>query len=737
MAAVAGVVLLAACATNSPVEQGKRLIAQGDTEQGLQLLQQAAHDHPEDADARYTLAHERDLAVTRFVDQAGVARQHGQLDAAEALYRRALALHPENVRARTGLAGIAADRRHPQMLQEAETLLAKKDFAGAEAKVRAVLADDPNHAEARALLRRIADAGAGAARASALPVLTAGADKLVNLEFRDAGLKQVLEMISRTARVNFVLDRDVKPDIKVTIFAQSTTVNDVVRMVLTPNQLEGKVLNDNTLLIYPATAAKQREYQELMVRSFYIANSDVTKTLAMIKAVVKTRDTFVDEKSNLLIIRDTPDAVHLAEKLIAAQDVADPEVSLDVEVLEVSTSLLQNVGLQYPTAINFEDPVAHAANAVDQRLTRSLTAFVATPEVVLNISQQDGLTNVLANPRIRVKNREKAHIHIGDRVPVVTTTSTANVGVSSSVSYLDVGIKLDVEPVVKIENDVEIKVGLEVSSVTKQIPLTDGGIAYQVGTRNASTVLRLKDGETQVLAGLIQDDDTSTATKLPGLAELPVLGRLFFTSNNVNHAKTEVILLITPHVVRNIARPEFGVSEFLSGTDAAVGAPPFVIRPSSGMTMSTTLGSLGGAGGQPAAVGRPPTARPSALQNGPPPLAVTLNAPAQAKLGGDLSLSIAMPEDARVTGARLEILYDPAQLTPADSTAQVAQPGRLVVSTGAEAGAYNARLSIPFHVTGTQPGAVQIGVDNSEFKDANGTSLPAVQPGRVSVELTP
>ena len=314
------------------------------------------------------------------------------------------------------------------------------------------------------------------------------------------------------------------------------------------------MLNDNTLLIYPGTPAKLREYQELMVRSFYIANSDVTKTLAMIKAMVKTRDAFIDEKTNLLVIRDTPDAVRLAEKLIAAQDVAEAEVNLDVEVLEVDSSRLQNLGAQFPTAIDFEDPVAQAAAATAQRFTGRLTAFVATPEAVLNLQLQDGATNVLANPRIRVKNREKAHILVGDKVPVVTTTSSVTLGTASSVNYLDVGLKLDVEPVVHIENDVEIKVGLEVSGVTQQIALTGGGIAYQISTRNANTVLHLQDGETQVLAGLKQDNDTSTANKLPGLGDLPLLGRLF-TSNNSNRTKTEVVLLITPHVVRTSGGP--------------------------------------------------------------------------------------------------------------------------------------------------------------------------------------
>jgi general secretion pathway protein D len=178
---------------------------------------------------------------------------------------------------------------------------------------------------------------------------------------------------------------------------------------------------------------------------------------------------------------------------------------------------------------------------------------------------------VLANPRIRVKNREKARIHIGDKVPVVTTTAGATGFVSEAINYLDVGLKLEVEPQVFLEDDVGIKVGLEVSNIAQQIRSASGTVAYQVGTRNAATTLRLKDGETQVLAGLINTEDRRSADKVPGLASLPVVGRLF-TNKDDTASKTEIVLLITPRVIRNIERPAARLSEFNSGTESEVGA---------------------------------------------------------------------------------------------------------------------------------------------------------------------
>jgi general secretion pathway protein D len=200
------------------------------------------------------------------------------------------------------------------------------------------------------------------------------------------------------------------------------------------------------------------------------------------------------------------------------------------------------------------------------------------PLLAVNLRKQAGRTNVLANPRIRVKNREKARIHIGDKVPVVTTTAGATGFVSEAINYLDVGLKLEVEPQVFLEDDVGIKVALEVSNIAQQIRSASGTVAYQVGTRNAATTLRLKDGETQVLAGLINAEDRRSADKVPGLANLPVVGRLF-TNKDDTANKTEIVLLITPRVIRNIERPAARLSEFNSGTEAEVGASGGAMAP--------------------------------------------------------------------------------------------------------------------------------------------------------------
>jgi general secretion pathway protein D len=360
--------------------------------------------------------------------------------------------------------------------------------------------------------------------------------------------------------------------------------------VLATNQLEQKIVNETTVLVFPNTPQKLREYQELVVKSFYIANADVRQTANMIRTMVKTRDIFIDEKVNLLVIKDTPSAVRLAERLIAAQDLAEPEVMLQVEVLEMGRNRLLELGIKYPDSVAWSLVGAAGTPGVVSlpewlnRGSELVQLRFTDPLFLVSFLQQDGTTNVLANPRIRVKNKEKARIHIGDRVPVITTTAAATGGfVSESVSYLDVGLKLEVEPLIYLDEEVGIRVGLEVSNIAREIRTVGSNtLTYQIGTRNASTVLRLRDGETQILAGLISDEDRKTASRVPGVGELPVLGRLFSHERD-NQTKTEIVLLITPRLVRTLARPDARSTEFAAGTEASTGSPagavPFVLPP--------------------------------------------------------------------------------------------------------------------------------------------------------------
>ena len=582
-AALAACVLLAACAAD-PVRDARRHFEEGRGEEALALLDQAAREDKSNHVARSEYFRQRELLVAQWLGQAETLRVAGQFEIAETLYRRALKYDAANPRARAGLAQIETDRRHLKIVAAAEKLAGEEKYREAQDALRPVLTENPQHREARRLQRRIDEKLVKPAIATVQ--LKTLSTRPISLELREVALRSAFDILARASGVNFVFDKDVRADQRATIVVRDATVEDAIRLLLLTNQLEQKIVNENTVLVFPNTPQKLREYRELVVRGFYLANADVKQTANMIRTLVKTRDIFVDEKLNLLVIKDTPSAVRLAERLIATQDLAEPEVMLEVEVLEVGSNRLLELGLRFPDSVAWSIVgAAGTAGTVTlpewlSRGSQLVRLAFTDPLFLLTLRQQDGATSVLANPRIRVKNKEKARVHIGDRVPVITTTAAAVGGfVSESVSYLDVGLKLEVEPLIYLEDEVGIKVGLEVSNIVRELrSATSNTLTYQIGTRNASTSLRLRDGETQILAGLISDEDRRSASRVPGVGDFPIVGRLFSATRDAT-TKTEIVLLITPRLVRTLTRPDAGAMEFAAGTEAASGAPPAGVVP--------------------------------------------------------------------------------------------------------------------------------------------------------------
>ncbi len=728
--------LLAACATTSELDQARQLADAGKPEEAVAYLDQLAAENPGNAQYRAAAASQRELVINRWLAEADSLRSAGAYPQAEALYQRILKLAPQQARATAGLAALAAERRADEAVQRAQADLRRGDAQAAEARLRAVLLEVPYHRAARALQQRVEERRITEA-ATAEPRLGAQFAKPISLQFREANLRQVFEVIARSHGINFVFDKDVRPDMRVTIFVRDTAIDDVVQLILTTNQLARKVLNQNSILIYPNTPAKVREYQELVTRSFYLGNADAKQTLNMIRTLVKTRDVYIDEKINMLVMRDTPAAVRYAEKLIVAQDLAEPEVMLEVEVLEVSRSRLQELGVRFPDRVNF-GPLGINGGTPPSQFEFSgnaLTASVANPAFILNLKQQDGSTNVLANPRIRVRNREKARVHIGEKVPVVTTTSTANVGVSASVNYLEVGLKLDVEPNVYLEDEIAIKVGLEVSNIIETLDLFNTR-AYRLGSRNATTTLRLRDGETQVLAGLIQDEDRRAANKVPALGDIPVLGRLF-SSNNDQTSKTEIVLLITPRVVRNILRPDARYAEIPSGTEAAVGAAPLTLR--SGTTAQLHIAASPGAADA-ATDGEEPPVRAGG------PAEIVLAAPPEAPLGADIGIQVGINGGGALRRASFELAYDPAMLEPIPDArgaiggapgAKAPPPGRIPIVFDSVPGAGLFARDVRFRVIGTKPGSTRLAVQAANVIGSDGQALNATLPPTHVLNIVP
>lgn len=581
LALVANVLLLiGGCAGYHAFRDGQAKIAEGQPEPGLAQLQVAMKQNPSNNEFRRTYFTQREAAVNNLLRDAEIALEQGNFAGARDLFSRALRLDVSNARAVNGSVRTDVAERHWIALDAAVVSAREGNIDAAISKTQQVVSENPNHRrggqQLRQLMRQQADVSGK--ELGIYPKLRAAYRVPVSLSFTNASLLQVFESLKQASGLNYMIERDVRSDLRVTLSVTNKPVEDIVRLLLATNQLERRVLDDDTLLIYPNTPAKAAEYREMVVRTFYLSNADAAKVASSLKTIAKLRDVVVDEKLNMLMVRDSADAVRLAEKLILSQDIAEPEVMLELEVLEVSANRLLELGIRWPDSVSAgvvgADGVAGQLRLDELRNRHSGMVRLNTnnPVASAQLRGQKGDANLLANPRVRVRNKQSAKILIGERVPVITTTTTANVGSAQSVSYLDVGLKLDIEPTVSLDDEVSMKIALEVSNILENVS-QPGVQAYRLGTRNTSTSLRVRDGETNILAGLIQRDERRSNSGVPGLNEVPLVSKLFGAAQD-SDSRTEIVLLITPRIVRNLDVPGVGLQEFMSGTETSVGASP-------------------------------------------------------------------------------------------------------------------------------------------------------------------
>jgi general secretion pathway protein D len=653
---------LVACA-NPALHQADELVRSNQLPQANAVLEEALRQTPADPALRAAQLRTREELSARLLMQIEGLRTAGRWDEAREAVERLRQLDPKHPRLAWFDAEIGRGQRQEAKLAEARLQLREGRLQRAEALAREIVAETPTHPGARLLLSQISQARPLEAQSGEMG---AAFQKPVTLEFREAPLRQVFEALARSSGVNFVFDKDVRADAKVTVFLRNVSLDEAMRVILSTQQLDRKLLNESSVLIFPNTQGKQREHQELITRTLYLTNADVKQVQAMVRTIAKVRDIHIDERLNLMVIRDTPEVMRLVEKLIASVDLPEPEVMLEVEVMELASDRVDALGLQWPSEIQYG--LIGATGQVALGLRDSFRASIANPALVATIRGSAGNANLLANPKIRVRNREKAKVHIGEKLPVFTTTSSVNIGVATSVSYLDVGLKLDVEPTIQLDNDVMIKIGLEVSNLIRQVTGPSGSIAYQIGTRVTSTSLRLNDGETQILAGLINDEDRRSSTGIPGLSTLPVLGKLFGVQTDTRN-KTEVVLLLTPRIVRNLALPELGITQLPGGTDAQPGA--FSSRIKAEARAGVGLSGAPQARSAPA-VTSAAAALPAAAIDAE--VALKLDVTPQVAVGGTVSVTLKQDSGLAVKG---ELEFDATKLQPAQAAAASAAPGRL------------------------------------------------------------
>jgi len=519
-------------------------------------------------------------------------------------YRRALSYNSENTAAQAGLVRIAVLRQVDERLSRARDRMDKGEWRAAQVEVAAALRLDPEHPQAKELQKEIvlnlkAEGPPKAEPDGEQAAAQMFSTKPVTLRFRDTDIKEVLEVIARTAGVNIFTDESL-PAKRVTTYFRDLPLREAFNLILVSNRLFAKRVAPNTVIVVPDNPGKRQQYDNLMVQTFYLSDTDAKVAVNLVRTILNTRQIFVNEKLNALVVRDTPEKIELARKLLAANDRGVGEVEIDLEVLEVDRDRLQNLGIDISPrtlAVSLAFPATMPITNLADPLRNLTTVNITNPSLVLNLAKNDSSTKVLASPTVRILDRQKARLLIGQRrpfqissltsVPAVagttatgTTTAMLPTGAvtttQTNVEYRDIGLKLTMTPTVHLDGEVTVELNFEISSVGAAIT-AGGDLLPPVNTRNLDTFIKVRNGETRLLGGLLQTTDSVSNSRIPFLSDIPGLGRLF-VSGPREQTRTDVLISLTPRIVKVLERPEPEVETFASGTSESFG-PPVPISP--------------------------------------------------------------------------------------------------------------------------------------------------------------
>jgi len=398
-----------------------------------------------------------------------------------------------------------------------------------------------------------------ALRDLAPPRLHPATDIPILMRFEEAEIGKIFEAIGKASGINFVFDDKVDADKPLTIDIGNVSMEKALDVLMLQTKNFYKVIDEHTLLIAPDTRQKRQEYDDQVIRTFFLSNADTKTVVTVLRSLLQSRQIAENADLNSVTIKDTPAKIAIAERIINANDKAKGEVIIDVELIEINRTLTKMLGIDLSSktlGLTFlgGDTSVPLNNLDIIRQTGNWTVGVI-PSVILDFLKSDSQTKLIAKPSLRVAEGEEASILIGDRVPIPTTTFNTSNTIGSSVvpitsfTYQNVGITVRVKPRVHHNKEVTLQVEVEISQLSGSVETSSGQNQPIIGTRTIQTVIRLRDGETNLLAGLIQRQSSDTRSGVAGLMDIPGLGRVF-SSNDLQSMETEIVMTITPRIVR-------------------------------------------------------------------------------------------------------------------------------------------------------------------------------------------
>jgi general secretion pathway protein D len=573
----AGVGLLAAgCPKGKPeYQQGRKAENLQDYDAAYDFYQKALKEEPENAEYQIKYNQARFEAGAFHIKQGIKLREQGNLEAAMGEFQRAAAVDPSSSMA-------------DQEIRKTSDLLAERDHKANAAQAAA-------NAAAEAEQTQLASGPPEIKPLSRAPISL----HMVN----DA--KIVFDTIGKLAGLTVVYDPDF-PARRIPVDLNGVTLQQALDIVSMESKAFVKPVTENIIFVIPDQPQKRRDYDEQVVKTFYLSNTvqaqDLTEIVTGLRQLLDLKRLQQLNAQNAIIVRDTPDKLAIAQKMIDDIDKARPEVVIQVQVLEARLDKMRNLGIlpgqsasigvvppgTTTTTSNSGTNTSGTTSTTQNILTlQNLTHLngsnysVTLPSFTANALLNDSTTKIIQNPEVRSVDGQPAKLRIGDRVPVATGSFQAGVGVGSTAGtgfvnplvntqfqYIDVGVNVDITPRVHPNHEVSLKVSVEVSSVTGQTNI--GGIQQPIiSQRKIDHEIRLKEGEANILGGLVEKTDTKSRNGWPGLGSVPLLHYLF-SEDTKSYEDDEILIILTPKIVRMPEWTRANLRPLYTGSDALV-----------------------------------------------------------------------------------------------------------------------------------------------------------------------
>ena len=674
--------------------KGKIAEARQNYEQAYDLYKQAYDQKPDDVGYRSAFERLRFLAGASHVHRGQLLREAGRLDEALAEFQKAADIDPASAIAK-------------QEIQVTNQMIQQAKGAAPQASVH-----EPSLFE-----KRLQEAS-GPVELGAIPNVP------INLKITEDS-KVIYETVGKLAGINVLFDPDYTSK-RIKVELNSVSLQEALEIIALESKTFWRPVTSNTIFIAADTPAKRKDLEQSVIKTFYLSNlsqptelQDVVNALRQILEISRIQPL---PSEGAIVVRGTPDQIALAEKLVGDLDKSKPEVVVDVAVLQITKDKSHTLGINPPTSMTVQlQPNVNTTTtttnnngttttnggtntnssngAINLNSLANLNATdfqVTITPATISALFSDSSTKLIQNPQIRSVDGQKASLKIGDRVPVATGSFQPGIGgvginplVNTQFQYLDVGVNIDITPRIHTNGDVTLKISMDISSVTSQANI--GGISQPViGQRKIEHEVRLREGEANLLGGMLEDSQTKTLSGIPGLGQIPIL-KYIFGQTQTDHSQTETVFVLIPHIVRRQVLNPLNEEAIDVGTASAISLRRAAHSVPTPGTQGTNPASGAGSVPVPQPVAPPPTAssesEPQLAPRGGAAASFAFDPPAVTQhAGSTFTVNVLLNGAQNVYSVPLQLSYDSKllQVVNVSNGTLLAQDGQIVTVTHRE-----------------------------------------------------